>query len=319
MIELSLDSDQQLVVHMARGFAARELRPRQRDHELSGVTAAARSAARTAGLADLWSADVAAITRAAALEELAYGDAGAALALVATSIAGAAAKRLGADPAELVYAHVFSGEPATTLPWLPIEATAQPVRILRIGCDRRWQIVGARTVAIACLGLQAAGGARCTVTETFAQGHASDRVVHAIAELRLAVAAMCVGVARASLEYVSHYVQERVTFGKRLADHQAVAFAVSDMAIATAAARMLVHRAALGGEPAAAAHAFVEATGAALAVTNSGVQLLGGHGYLKDHPVEKWMRDARALALLAGGRDAAADDSERDAWEQPWT
>ena len=54
-------------------------------------------------------------------------------------------------------------------------------------------------------------------------------------------------------------------------------------------------------------------------MTDRGVQLLGGHGFLQDYPVEKWMRDARALALLGGGRDAAAADSERDAWEQRWT
>ena len=319
MIDFALGADEQLVVDMARGFAARELRPHQRDHELSGVSAAVRSAARTAGLVDLWSAEVTPLARVAALEELAFGDSGATLALLGPSLASAAARKLGADPDGLGFAHVVAGDAPDALAWLPIDAAPQPVRVLMIGCDRRWQIVAVRTAAIACIGLHAAGGARCTIGETYAQGHASDRATQAIADLRLAIAAMCVGVARAAQDYVSRYAQERVTFGKRLADHQTVAFAISDMAIATSAARLLVHRAAQGGDAAIAAHAFIEATGAALAVTNMGVQLLGGHGYLKDHPVEKWMRDVRALALLAGGRDAAADDSERDAWERPWT
>jgi alkylation response protein AidB-like acyl-CoA dehydrogenase len=62
------------------------------------------------------------------------------------------------------------------------------------------------------------------------------------------------------------------------------------------------------GSLATAAYAYLEAVECALFCTREAVQLLGGHGFLRDHPVEKWMRDARALSLLCGGRDSAADD-----------
>jgi alkylation response protein AidB-like acyl-CoA dehydrogenase len=321
VIEFGLTDEQTLVAEMAGAFAARELRPAQRGHEDAGVSAATRDAAAAAGLGELWSSSVDTIARCAALEALAAGDAGATLALIGPAVATAAATRLGARTVQVDAAQVHAGIPPDDIPWLPIRAPS--ARLLQLDRDGGWRVVVVGTVPIATLGLHAAGGARATVTDTLAAGAASPAAgALAVAELRLAVAAMCVGVGRASLEYACAYVQERSAFGKRLADHQAIAFTVADMAMAIAAARALVHRAALeldAGVPTGAADAFVDAAAAALFATDRGVQLLGGHGYLKDHPVEKWMRDARTLALCAGGRDAAADDAERDALERPWT
>jgi alkylation response protein AidB-like acyl-CoA dehydrogenase len=101
-----------------------------------------------------------------------------------------------------------------------------------------------------------------------------------------------------------------MAFGRPIAHHQGLAFLLADMAMAVEGARLALWGAAVaGGEDDGgarrAAWALAEAAEQALFVGPSAVQVLGGHGFMKDHPVEKWMRDIRTLALLAGGRDAA--------------
>ncbi|BAS26082.1 acyl-CoA dehydrogenase family protein [Limnochorda pilosa] len=118
---------------------------------------------------------------------------------------------------------------------------------------------------------------------------------------RLRVAAQLVGTARAALEYATGYAAERQAFGEPIARFQGVSFMVAEMAMEVEAARNLLWQAAWrldrGKAPAGAAQALLQARAAAVAVTSGGVQVLGGHGYMADHPVEKWMRDARALGV----------------------
>lgn len=120
---------------------------------------------------------------------------------------------------------------------------------------------------------------------------------------RLRAAAYLVGVARAALEYATDYAAQRQAFGEPIARFQGVSFMVAEMAMEVEAARNLLWHAAWrfdrGLEPAGAARALLQARAAALTVTSNGVQVLGGHGYMTDHPVEKWMRDARALGVAA--------------------
>jgi alkylation response protein AidB-like acyl-CoA dehydrogenase len=128
--------------------------------------------------------------------------------------------------------------------------------------------------------------------------------------MRTAVAALLAGAARGAYEYAMRYATERVAFGRPIAHHQALAFLIADLATAVDVARLAVWRAAAAlerGEVAEweAAAAFAEAAEQALWVAPNAVQILGGHGFMKDHPVEKWMRDIRTLAQLAGGRDEA--------------
>ncbi|MGE0871308.1 MAG: acyl-CoA dehydrogenase family protein [Kofleriaceae bacterium] len=325
MIEFALTEEQTLVVEMARNFATRELRPNIRIHEDHGVSAAVRTTAKSAGLAELWTeADTDLITRCAAAEELGFGDAGAALVLIGPALASAVAARLGIDAKDVDAIHIHEGAAPSTIAWLPVRGNGNDpqAKIVQLNREGQWRAAIVKAEPIQAIGLHAAGAAKCTVIDTVSAGEAGERGPLAIAEARLAIAAMLVGTARASLEYVQSYVQERITFGKRLADHQGVAFIVADVAMVTHAARMMVQRGAIalaGGDPSGAAHAFVEAHAATLFAVERGVQLLGGHGYLKDHPVEKFMRDARALALYAGGRDPAAEDSEHNAWETRWT
>jgi len=149
------------------------------------------------------------------------------------------------------------------------------------------------------------------------------QLTRGVARTRCYAAALVVGIARAAMEYAARYTQERVVFGKPIAHHQAPAFLLADMRTGIEAAHLALWRAATLVErddptaPAAAAGAFGEAADQVLFVTREAVQLLGGHGFITDHPVEKWMRDARTLALLWGGRDAALDAAGDALWPVP--
>ncbi|HEX9105514.1 MAG TPA: acyl-CoA dehydrogenase family protein [Polyangia bacterium] len=115
-------------------------------------------------------------------------------------------------------------------------------------------------------------------------------------------AARQVGLARASYEFALEYTQERKAFGKPVAHFQSIAFTLADMAMDVDAARWMVWRAATQldkGTQAEAVAAAAHANEAAWRVADSGVQLLGGAGYVKDYPVEKWLRDTKAMALFA--------------------
>src|SRR5688572_11355619 len=118
MIDFSFTDDQVLVIEMARNFAARELRPNQRAHEDSGVSSSVRTSARSAGLAELWTeADTDLITRCAAAEELAFGDAGAALVLIGPALATTVAARLGADVKDVDAVHIHEGPAPNEIAW----------------------------------------------------------------------------------------------------------------------------------------------------------------------------------------------------------
>ena len=127
-----------------------------------------------------------------------------------------------------------------------------------------------------------------------------------LARIRVITAAQAVGVARAAFEYAARYAVERQTFGRAIAEHQGIAFLVAEMGTEVEAARSMVWRAAWSidrSESAAvreAALALAQASEAAMFVTNNAVQVLGGHGYIQDHPVEKWFRDAKMLVLSWG-------------------
>lgn len=122
---------------------------------------------------------------------------------------------------------------------------------------------------------------------------------------RTHVASSAVGLARAAFEYALDYAQQRIQFGKPIINHQAVGFMLADMATQIDAARLLIWRAASladQGEPcikqASMAKAF--AADVAMKVTTDAVQILGGYGYSREYPVEKWMRDAKIMQIYEG-------------------
>ena len=127
-----------------------------------------------------------------------------------------------------------------------------------------------------------------------------------LASLRIASASAAVGVAKASFEYSMNYAKEREAFGVKIAQKQAIAFMLAEMATEIEAIRLLIWEAAWKldtGKEDAAKDAYLAFTGAAdmvMMVTDRGVQILGGHGYIREHPVEMWMRNGRGFAMLTG-------------------
>jgi len=122
---------------------------------------------------------------------------------------------------------------------------------------------------------------------------------------RLGIAACAVGVAQAALDHAVAYARERRQFDRPIADFQGVSFLLADMATQVEAARSLYLAAARlrdAGKPfgARAAMAKLFATDAAMRVTTDAVQVLGGAGYVEDHPVERWFREAKVLEIVEG-------------------
>ncbi len=121
----------------------------------------------------------------------------------------------------------------------------------------------------------------------------------------VALGAMAVGIAKASYEYAKEYAKEREAFGEPIASRQAIAFMLADMAIDIDAARLMVWEAAWKldrGEDATTEAALVKkfTDEMVMTVTDGGVQVLGGHGYIREHPVELWFRNGRGFATFTG-------------------
>ncbi len=164
----------------------------------------------------------------------------------------------------------------------------------------RRQTTGLHAATIADI---AFAGAR--VPEADRLGHGEGQgLLRTLARLTIVRAAREVGLARASLEYALQYGQERTAFGRPVAHFQANAFMLADMATEIDAGRWLLWRAARSlqarnkrwkGHVAMAATHIHEV---ARRCADDSLQLLGGHGYIQDHPPEKWMRDARTMSRI---------------------
>lgn len=134
------------------------------------------------------------------------------------------------------------------------------------------------------------------------QGMALQQVLNSS---RIALSALAVGLARGAYEYARDYAKERVAFGEAIAQRQSIAFMLADMAIEIDAARLLTWEAAwkLDAGKEATHDAYLAAQYAAdmaLKVTDGAVQVLGGHGYIREHPVELWLRNGRGIAAMLG-------------------
>lgn len=170
---------------------------------------------------------------------------------------------------------------------------------------------GVTTVAEPGMGVRAAATAtvsfdnvRLPATALLADAD-QDVYAECVHRARLAWCAVAVGAAQAVLDYVIPYVSERVAFGEPIANRQAVAFQVSDIAIETAGMRLATWRAASRADAgkefareAAVARQLCVKHGAE--VGSAAVQLLGGHGYTKEYPVERWYRDLRTAGVYEG-------------------
>lgn len=174
-----------------------------------------------------------------------------------------------------------------------LACAAEPAMGLRAAATGRLQLNGVTLPATALLGADQPTAYR-----------------ECIQLARLGWCALSVGCAQAVLDYLVPYVNERVAFGEPISHRQSVAFAVSNIAIELQGMRLLTWRAAeladtLGAADDRVADAITLARrlciDKGMAIGSDGVQLLGGHGFVKEHPVERWYRDLRAIAIQAGG------------------
>ncbi|KAA3648702.1 MAG: acyl-CoA dehydrogenase [Chloroflexi bacterium] len=136
-----------------------------------------------------------------------------------------------------------------------------------------------------------------------AEGH---DFIHILNSMRVANAALSVGLARASYEYANEYAKDREVLGSMIAQKQSIAFMIAENGTEIEANRLLTWEAAWQldeGIEEVDKSAYLAEVGAAdmvMQVTDSGVQILGGHGYIREHPVELWMRNGRSMAMLTG-------------------
>jgi alkylation response protein AidB-like acyl-CoA dehydrogenase len=127
-----------------------------------------------------------------------------------------------------------------------------------------------------------------------------------LASYWLASAALALGVSKAALEYAIDYAKDRDVFGMKVAQKQAIAFMLAEMATEIEAIRVLTWEAAWmldTNKEDAYKEAYLAFSGAAymaMMVTDRAVQVLGGHGYIREHPVEKWMREGRGFTTFTG-------------------
>jgi len=350
MFDLEAGADLEILVDTARSFARDELAPALRaSEEARDVSAELRRSFAEIGLAQLelpeslGGAGLGALARVLVNEELAAGDAGVALALdplgpalyPLVELGGEDALRRFAAPlvergeARAVLVHArdarleIAGETVSgTVPWIPAERLDL---LVVLGAEGAWALQGGWQLAsVRGAGLRAAGAAelRLEGAPIAARWHGAAGAVRALARARLYTAALLLGVLRQAAEFSREYALERVAFGKPIAHHQALAFLIADMRSAVDGVRLLLHEAAWHADrgldfAALAAGAYAEAIEASRFVGPNGVQILGGHGFMQDYPVEKYMREARALGLALGGIDAAREDAGQALCAQP--
>ncbi|OLF18929.1 acyl-CoA dehydrogenase family protein [Actinophytocola xanthii] len=161
------------------------------------------------------------------------------------------------------------------------------------------------------MGLRAAGTGRLVLSQVAVPesallgGAASSVYADCVRLSRLGWCALAVGTGAAVLSYVTDYVNDRVAFGEPVSHRQGVAFRVADIGTELDGMRLLTYRAAARAEqgmPFAREVALARTLCATkgMAIGSDGVQLLGGHGFVKEHPVERWYRDLRAVGLMEG-------------------
>jgi alkylation response protein AidB-like acyl-CoA dehydrogenase len=191
-------------------------------------------------------------------------------------------------------------------PWDRLVTLAIEGRPKGLRAEEPQRTLGLRAARHATLHLE---GVRVPAANRLGSGKAGElhtALLRTVARKRILDAARLVGCMRAASEYAFRYSTERQAFGVYLYEHQALAFMMADMATATEGARNLVWRAAAAfdqGDPHVtelALRALRQTQRLSLDVNSDAVQVLGGHGYIQDHPVEKWMRDARTVGLIDG-------------------
>ncbi len=362
LFDPSVSEEQALLREVAQRFAREVLRPAA----LGADAACATPEGFETSLADLAlgpmtvpealggaATEASTVTSALLAEDLAWGDAGQALAALGPVSVAAALTRWGSAAQQAAYLPPF----AETVPPLaslalseprplfdPLELRTRAVvrgnryvlngeKSLVVGAERAdYYLVaaellghgpclflvartarGVTTAREPALGLRAAGLGRVAfkdveldTSDLLGEAPGSVNYAHFVARSRIGVAALGVGVGQALLDYVIPYVNDRSAFGEPISHRQSVAFMVANLAVELEALRLVTWRAAARAEQ---GHPFereaylarVLTTERGMELATNGVQLLGGHGYIKEHPVERWYRDLMTLTTLEGG------------------
>jgi alkylation response protein AidB-like acyl-CoA dehydrogenase len=163
--------------------------------------------------------------------------------------------------------------------------------------------MGLRAAGLGSLQLQ---DVRLGASALLGEGSAAFDYEELLSRTSVAWSAAAVGVAQAVLDYVIPYVNDRKAFGEPISHRQAVAFMVADIGVELEGMRLLTWRAASRAEHGLpfkreAYLAKLLCADKGMQIGTNGVQLLGGHGFTKEHPVERWYRDLRAISLIEGG------------------
>ena len=256
-------------------------------------------------------------TYVAALEELAWGEAGAALLVAENVIAADIIAHHGTDAARAQWLEPLTSGAATAC----FAAADARVNGDRIQGSARFIVNGARAnlaivateagtyatdgftanIDAAPLGLRTIGVADLTLDG------AAVKLDTAAAETpvaALSIAAVATGIAQAALDHAVRYANEREQFGRPIRMFEGIQAKLAEMATRVAAARALTANAAVDpANVAEAAMAKLFAATGAMFVTTEAVQIFGGYGYMRDYPVEKLMRDAKAMELLHGSNE----------------
>ncbi len=361
-MDFSIPEELAELERQCRRFAEKQLRPRQREVEQTGELApAVMSAFDSLGLSGLMlpeslggSAD--ALAAVVALEAVAWGDAGALMALDQVGPAGGALAAWQSHSGGHSYGGgrlvlAMAEQTGATLPEQPPRDSEQPARDSEQltgvsgepagglvvpyapgdGLPEALFVLGSTTLAMyppdalevsstRAGAFDACGGMRVEVrdpraAEMVAIGPSESLAIRARAWSWSS--AVLLGIAQASLDHAVAYGRDRIVFGTPVLGHQANAFDLAGAYSGVEAARLATRSAAwrLGmagpsdaaGGPWLAGLAYLEALRSSLVATDLGVQLLGGHGYMVDEPVEKYWREVRALSLLWGGEGGALD------------
>lgn len=356
--DLTPTEDQQMLQAAARELADEVIRPAAAQADADrAVPEKVRTAAWSMGTGlvgvptalDGIAEERSAVTMALVIEELARGDMGIAVSLLAPAAVAAALASYGSADQQATYLPAFTGSDSSVAAALalmepqPLYDPLKPCTSARTERDHlvidgvkalvpaadvadlfvisadlegapRLVIVEPGTAGLSAeddpaMGLRAAATRRLVlegvrVPRSGLLGTADD-LVDAVRRSRLAWAAAAVGTAQAVLDQVVPYVKQRTAFGEPIGHRQAVAFTVADIAIELAGLRLLVWKAASRldrGEDASAEIAQARQLAATYGtqIGSDGVQLLGGHGFVKEFDNERWFRDLRAAGVLEG-------------------
>jgi acyl-CoA dehydrogenase len=373
-LDFSLTREQEEIRDLAHEFAEKEMRP-VADHydEKEETPWDVMRKAHEVGLSpasgfpeEYGGAGLDLLTTLIVQEELAWGDAGIAISIGASGLAGAGIIAMGTeeqkkhyigqlcDPKELKIAAMGLTEPNSGSDSLALETTATKVdggyvlngtkqfctnggiadiQVAFVTTDKSLGPAGIAGFVIEKgnpgmrqgrkerkLGVRASHTAQVIFEDCFvpedarlgydkegnATGPGAVGAMLMLEATRPIIAAGAIGIARAAFEFARDYSMERVQFGKPIAKHEAIAFKLADMATDIDAARLLMLRAgwmAVNGIPYARGEgsmAKLFAGDMAMRVTVDAVQVLGGYGYIKDYPVERFMRDAKIYQIWEG-------------------